>query len=284
MARFSLASIIRRAKPGIRRRQIIIRDIVPPAVLATDLYQAVYLPAVLPWERALPRLMAEYERTLSGITADSASDLGDILGLTDEEFQRLLLLLTPELRNWALRVESWQRGKWRGAILSATEVDLGTIIGPEGARDTVEAFIERNVALIKDVSGQAQGRISDAVFRGLTERKPAADVAKDVREAVNMGKARAKRIASDQLSKISSALAQERRREAGLSIYKFRHSGKLHPRSWHKARDGRLFAESEADVGKMINGQTVNAPIPGDDRAGVPPFCGCREQAVIDLE
>lgn len=280
---FDLASMSRRAR-NIRRPAVVIRDIVPPAVLATDLFRGVYLPIVNGWAGGADRIIAQYERTLAEMVTDSPADVHAVLEEVAEALTRLVLTLTPRLRAWALNVEKWQRSKWRSAILSATGVDLQTVIGPELARTTIETAIEWNVALVKDVNAQARQRIANAVFTGLREVGSARDVAKEIREAVAMSRRRAIGIASDQLSKLTSALAAERRREAGLDTYKYRHSGKLHPRPWHKARDGNLYSEDPERVGDVVEGQTVNPEIPADDRAGVPPFCGCREQAVVIFE
>lgn len=278
--RYDLAALVRRVR-NPRRSFIVIRDIAPPATLATDLFRAIYLPVTQAWEQALPLIMAEYERTLSSLITDAPADVEQAVSSVAEQINRLLIVLTPELRRWAVRVEAWQRGKWRGAILSATDVDLLTLIGPEDARQTIDQTIAWNTSLVKDVSEQARQRIGNAVFSGLNERKPARDVAKQVREAVAMSRRRSINIASDQLSKLSSALASERRREAGISVFRHRHSGKLHPRQDHKARDGRLYSENPSEVGKSVGGQRVNAPVAADDRAGIPPFCGCREAAVL---
>lgn len=280
---FDLASMVRRAKPGMRRRAIVIRDIQPPATLASDLY-AVYAQAVDVWSRAAPRIADEYARTLAGMTRDSAEDLTSQINAAEAEFNRLMLVLTPELRRWAVRVEAHWRGRWAAAVKAATDIDISMLIGPDDVRETLGTYISWNTNLIRDVSDQARKRISDAVFSGLNERKPARDVAAEIREAVAMGRRRSMGIAADQLSKASAALSQERRRQAGLSIYKYRHSGKKHPRDWHRARNEKLYAENEADVGKVIDGKTVNAPIDASDRAGIPPWCGCREMGVLILE
>lgn len=278
--RFNLAQLARRTR-NIRRPAIVMRDIVPPSTLATDLYRSCYLPIVQAWQNATPALVAEYERTLVAMTTDAPADVEAQLSFVQQELNRLLLVLTPRLRSWALRVEAWQRGKWRGAVLSATGVDLQTLLGPEDVRDTLDSVIAWNTNLIRDVGEQARQRISNAVFSGLNQRKPAREVAKEIRQATGMALDRALRIASDQLGKLTSSLAAERRREAGLSIYKFRHSGKKHPRVDHLARNGKLYAETQADAGKDVEGQRVNAPIEAGDRAGQKPFCGCREQGVI---
>lgn len=279
--RYDLAALARRAKPARRTRAVTIRDIAPPATFATDLYRSVYLPVVDAWTEVLPGIEAEYARTLAQMTQDSPADVEARIAATERRLDRLFILIRPLAERFMLRVESWYRGKWRGAVLSATSVDVGTLIGPADVRMTLEAAIERNVALVRDVSAQARQRIADAVFRGLSERRPAADVAREMREAVGMARSRSQRIASDQLVKITSALADERRREAGLTVYKYLHSGKRHPRAEHKARDGNLYSMEGQDVGAEVDGQKVLPPLAPEDRAGRAPYCGCRERGVV---
>ena len=267
MPRFSLAQLARRQR-NIRRSSIVLRDIAPPATMATNLFRACYLPVITAWSDALPRINATYERSLSELTTDSPADVRAEIDGAAEAINRLVLILTPEVRDWALSIERWHRGKWRGAILSATGVDLSTMLGAEDVRATLEISIDWNVALIRDVNQQAQQRISNAVFDGLRNRTPAREVAKSVRGAVDMGRARSERIAADQLNKITSALAEERRREAGIDTWKWRHSGKLHPRVDHQARNGKEYTDATAP----------------QDLPGRLPYCGCRSQAVVRFD
>lgn len=275
--RFDLPAMAQRARKR-RRKSLPLRDIAPPATLATDLYRSVYLPVVQAWSEAQAPIMAEYERSLAALVTDSAADIEGQLGQMDSFLQRIFLELTPRLRSWLLRVERWHRGKWRGAVLSAAGVDLETMMGPQDVAETLDTVLQRNVALVKDVGAQARGRISDAVFRGLTNRLPARDVAKDIRSAVDMSRRRSLGIASDQLSKVSSALDSERMRQAGIEQFTYRHSGKIHARPWHKARDGKRY---ELDTGQQVDGTDV---IEADDMPGVPPWCGCRKQAYISFD
>lgn len=265
--RYDLRAMILRQR-AVRRRKIVLREIAPPAVMATNLYRAAYEPVSALWQSRMDRIMAAFAATLSEVTTDSAADVQREIDDAASEFQRLLLELVPALRDWAIRMEEWVRGRWRGAVLSATGVDLGTFIGPQDARETIETFIARNTALLKDVSAQGQGRISDAVFRGLNQRKPAREVAAEFREAVAMSRRRSMGIASHQLSDLSNRLADERRREAGLDEYKWRHSGKLNGRPEHKARDGKTYSDAN----------------PPPTLAGEEPYCGCRTQAVISFD
>jgi hypothetical protein len=288
--RYDLSALVRRTR-NPRRSIIVLREITAPAVMATDLFRAVYLPVIQVWERGAAPILAEYERTLSTLTIDGAdvrnhrttldapADVSREIGFVEQEVSRLILTLTPRLRDWTLRVERHVRGKWRGAVLSATGVDLTTLIGPEDARQTMEAAASWNASLVKDVSEQARQRISNAVFAGLNERKPAREVAREIREATGMARRRSVNIASDQLSKLSNSLSDERRREAGISIWEWVHSRKLHPRESHKARDGNLYSDDPAMVGKVISGKTVRTP--PATRPGQEPFCGCRQRSVI---
>jgi hypothetical protein len=278
---YPLAAMAKRAG---RRRNTTFRDIVPPAVMATDLYRACYLPVLAIWTRGAEQILALYSQTLADMTTDSPADIEGEIDRLGAAMQALILSLTPEVRNWALRVETWHRQKWRGAVLSATGVDLSTFIGPEGVRETLQARIAANVALIKDVGQQAQTRIAGAVFRGLTERQPAREVAKWIREAVDMGRTRARNIAADQLTKLSGELADERRREAGLDVWEWRHSGKRHPRPEHMARNGNYYSEVATRQGTSVGGKLVRVPPERGDWPSRPPFCACRSRAVLVLE
>ena len=265
--RFDLAAMSRRVCNS-RRSHVTLRDIIPPATFATNLYIRAYRPIVTLWTNATPRVMAEYERTISAMTTDAPADVQAAIDGTANDFLRLLIELIPELRDWIVRTEAWSRDRWRAAVLSATSVDLSTVLGPEDVRETLETVLARNTALIRDVSAQAQARISNAVFQGLTQRTPAAEVAKQIREATGMARRRSLAVASDQLSKLTNALADERRREAGINEWEWVWSRKKHGREEHIARNGKVFSDDN----------------PPSERPGQLPFCGCRSKAVLTFD
>jgi hypothetical protein len=278
MPGFNLATLARRQR-NIRRASIVIRDIVPPSTLAANLYRSSYLPVVTAWSAAIPAIMAEYERTLSSMTQDSPADVQAQIDAADGALQRLLLLLSPEIRDWSWSIERWYRGRWRGAVLAATGVDLQTIIGPEGAQQPVETAIQWNVNLVADVSSQVKQRISNAVFDGLRNRTPAREVGKAINEAVGLGRDRSQRNAADQLTKLTNSLADERRREAGIDTWKWRWSRKLHGRKEHIARDGKEYADTASGADEA---QDILPP--PKDRPGQLPYCGCRSQSVVRFD
>lgn len=265
--RYFLATMAR--QQGIRRN-ITLRPILPTAALANELAQ-ILRAAITPWTEAIPAILAGYDPAplTDGLTRDTTQQMTAAIDAAAAAFAtRLVVDITPRLRSWAARVERWHRQKWTANVRAGTGIDLtGFLTTSAKIDETVEAFVARNVALARDLSAQAQGRISDAVMRGYQSRTPVRDIAKEIRTATDMGRARAGRIAADQNAKLSGALDLERQAEAGLEQYRWRHSGKLHPRAEHKARDQKLFMLNE----------------PAGDQPGYAPFCGCRAQAWIPL-
>jgi SPP1 gp7 family putative phage head morphogenesis protein len=250
------------------RREIVLPPIQPTKAQADSL-ALIYLRVVNGWRDNAEQIVTSYERTLAGMTTDAPNDTSATIETIAEALRRLVLTLTPDLRDWAYRVEDVHRGKWVRNILSAISIDLDTILSPTDVRDTVEAAIEWNVSLIRDVSEEVRRKVGNSVFTGFQQRKSARDVAKEIREATTLARQRALRIAADQTVKLGSRLNQARQEQAGLTHFKWRHSGKAHPRLRHKERDGKVYPwEGEGSI-------------PADDRPGIPPFCGCVSQGVV---
>lgn len=281
--KYDLAAEARRVR-NIRRKSITLGEVAAPVMLATDLFASVYRPIINLWAEASKPIAEEYARTLAQMTTDSPADLQGHIDAAESAATRLALTLTPSLRRWAVMVERAVRTRFTRQVFSATSVDLTTRLSVFDVEDTLQSYLAWNVDLVKDVSAQTKKRISDAVFSGLNERRPAREVAKQIAEAVGMGRKRALRIASDQTSKLSASLAAQRREEAGLSVFAWHHSGKLHPRQNHVARDGNLYSEKASDVGKSVGGRIVLPAPERSSRAGMEPFCGCRERGVLVFE
>lgn len=283
MPTYDLASEARRQK-NIRRSSIVLKDIAAPQMLATDLFASCYRPIIDLWTAASKSIADEYARSLSRMTTDAPADAQREIEQASAAASRLALTLTPSLRNWAVRVERAVRTRWVRQVYSATSVDLSTRLSVFDVEDTLQSYIAWNADLIQNVSDEIKQRVSNSVFSGLNERRPAREVAREINEAVGLGRKRSLRIASDQTSKISATLAAQRRSEAGLSVFAWHHSAKKHPRQDHLARDGNLYSEKESDIGKRVDGKIVQRAPERGDRAGQKPFCGCRERGVLVFE
>jgi SPP1 gp7 family putative phage head morphogenesis protein len=262
--RFDLAARVHRPS----KKPIVLPKLQTTRAQAQSL-AAIYMRVVTEWANAAAAIVAAYSRALAKLQMDAAGDdTKSAMDSVEAQVKRLILLLTPDLRQWAMRVEQVQRGKWVRNVLSAASVDLNTVLTSGDVNDTLGAVVDWNVSLVKDVSDETRRRIANAVFTGFQQRKPADQVAKEIVQAVGMARSRARRIAADQTSKLGARLNRARREQAGIGQYKWRHSAKRHPRSWHVARDGKIYKNDDPRI-------------PAGDRAGEPPFCGCTEQAVL---
>lgn len=261
--RLDLPTAVRRTG---KRRAITLRPIVPTTALQADL-ATIYLDIVGLWREAIPTIVSAYSRTLAEITTDSPADIEREIGRGESGFARLVLELTPRLRNWAWRIERWHRERWRAAVLSPTGIDLATILSPTDVTQTVDASVAWNTSLIRDVSDQTRARIGNAVLDAVQRRLPARELAATLRETVAMSRRRSLLIASDQTQKLTSSLDRARQEQAGIDQFKWRHSGKAHPRVEHRARDGNIYSWAK----------------PPADLPGQLPYCGCKAQAHIDF-
>lgn len=244
-----------------------------------DKLLAIYLRVIRHWEEARGRILAAYTRELDTVLArDSVDDIQVTIDSEASWFERVFLSIEVAFQSWSADLEAWHRSKWRGSILSASGVDVDTMLYAGDVEQTVGAVIKQNIALIKDVNAQQADRMAGIVFRGLNQRMPARDVAKELAAVTGFGRKRALLIASDQLQKATAALDTERMAEAGIGAFTWRHSGKLHPREWHKARNGKRY---NLRTRKEVGGDEV---IPADDMPGIPVRCGCRKQAYFEIE
>lgn len=282
--KYNLAAMSRRA--GNRRKLVTFAPI--SITKAQQSSMAKINRAILaPWLTARQRITEAYARDLSRVlTTDSIDDLTRLFADLAAQVERLVIELTPAMRDWAFRLESVNRGRWARTVLAGANVDINYLIGPQDAQEPISTFLERNTALIRDVSSQAQGKITDAVFRGLQQRKPARDVGKEIADATGFARKRSDRIAAHQATALSGALDDQRQREAGLDFWKYRASGKLHPRLWHKARDEKIYErdtgrEVEFVDGKKTYGEDTIKP---GDGPSEPPFCGCLRQGILVLD
>lgn len=260
---------------GVRRKTVELREIVPTKTQETDLAR-LYIAVVRVWANgARNRILPAYRRSLAqqvadGLTRDRAGDVEVEIEAIEGEAVRSVFTFRGLFQAWADAFQRWHMRKIVDMLRYSTNVDLSTQLHAGDVAETIEDVLARNVALVRNVSDQAQGRIADIVFRGLQNRTPARDVAKEINEALGLGRERSLRIATDQLQKLSAALDQERQEQLGMTEFEWRHSGKKHYRPEHLARNGKTFAWS-GEVGR-------------NDPPGRAPFCGCKAKGILRLD
>jgi hypothetical protein len=227
--------------------------------------------ATAAWTAGSVRINAAYEQDAkrAGDRHGGRYPLGAIDAIA-AEIQRLVILLTPDLRQWALSVERVQRGKFVSSVLSATDVDLDTILTAGDVEDTVAARSNWNVSLIRDVSDELRRRIANA-SSPVSAAGSAAEIAREIRDAIGMARARARRIAGDQTVKLGERLNQARQEQAGLTHFKWRHSASVTRAS------GTRRATARSIRGRAAASPQTTCP-------ECRPFCGCTAQGVVVFE
>lgn len=251
-----------------RKRALTLRPIQTTKAQARALAR-LYAPVMQEWaDGAKERVLPAYARSLATFTGDSPADIETAIDVVDERAVRATIDFRAMFPQWAGSVEQWHTNQIAGQLSYATNIDLSTQLG--GARGTIADALARNTSLVRNVSDEARGRISDIVFRGLQNRTPVRDVAAEINKAVGLGKERSLRIASDQTVKLSASLDELRQRQLGFDSFIWRHSGKVHFRVDHKARDGVEFSW-DSEVAK-------------NDPPGYAPFCGCKAIAHMSMD
>ena len=257
---------------GVRRNQVELREIEPTKAQETDLSRA-YMRTVRVWadgarDRILPAYSAALARQTS-ITADRAGDVEVEIEAVDGEAVRSVFTFRGLFQAWADALQRWHLGRIVSALRYSTNVDLSTQLHSADVAETIEDSLARNVALVRDISDQARGRLSDIVFRGLQNRTSVKDVAKEITTALGFSRDRALRVAADQTQKLSASLDRDRQLQLGMTKFEWVHSGKKHYRPEHLARNGKVFAWS--------------GEVARNDPPGFAPFCGCKAKGVLEL-
>ena len=265
---YDLVSIVRRLKT--RRRSVAARAVVPTRA-RTDALAAVYLDVVRAWRdqitgRVLPAYGALHDRLMRD---DAQDQMSEALAAAAAAVSALAIQYRPRLIQWVAEFDAWHMQRFAQTIRAAVVVDPLPMMSPIETAPARQVAVERMAALLGSVDDQTRGRVAQAVWSGVAQRQPLAQVSAGLRDVIAASRRRATGIAEDKTDTISSEMDEARQAEAGLDWFRWRHSRNRRPRHWHQARDGKLFRRGQ---------------IPPDDMAGVPPHCDCKAEPWIGLD
>lgn len=270
MQKIPLREIAKAANP--RRRVLRLRPIDPTASQERDL-AAIYVRAPAVWRKGSPAIVAQYGaemmRVSDGMVRDDVGFISAVIALiagdaeADETYWQQLFTA------WANSMSQWHMQRIISDLKYNADIDISTMISTGDTAETVDIFVARNMALIRDVSDQTRAKISDIVMRGMSNQVNTRLVAKEISEAVGLSRKRSLRIAADQTNKLSAALDRNRLVQLGFDGIIWRHSHKRNFRPEHKARDGKFFK--------------WDSVVMRTDPPGFQPFCGCHSTGEMDL-
>lgn len=256
-----LKQAARRQKP--RATEIVLREIVPTKSQSDELAR-VYMSVVRVWRDASERILAAYNPP--ALTTDTVPEVEAGLAAGQTAANAVIVTLTSEFQGWAARLAQWHARKWAANVATGTGVNISQFLTNAAIADDLAASLAWNVSLVRNVSDTTRDKIANIVWAGWKNRTPRREVARLINEAVGIERRRALRIAVDQTTKLAADLDRSRMLEAGLEDWVWVHSGKVHYRPEHLARNGKEY--------NWITNRPADLP-------GELPFCGCKARGVL---
>lgn len=143
----------------------------------------------------------------------------------------------------------------------------------EQLKTIINASVVENVGLIKSIASQYLDDVQGSVMRSIVGGGGLETLIPELQKREGITLRRAKNIALDQTRKASSAMNRERLKAAGVSKYKWVHSGGgQHPRELHVAMSGNIYSYDDPPIidektgergnpGTAINCRCIAVPI-----------------------
>lgn len=254
--RYDLRALARRG--GIRRSGIDLRPIEPTTALASQLETEAFRILRAAHEEIRGRLLTVYAPRPVQTQDDASSTIADALAAVSNAIRRLVVNIAPGAARWAVRVEQWHRQRFAATIRAGTGADIVAFLTAQDAQDEVEAAVSWAASLIEGLTDDLRRQVENLTWAAYANQTPREELARDLTQRIGTSRARARFIARDQTTKLAANLDRLRQQEAGITEYRWRHSGKKHPRPEHVARDGHIFRWDDA---------------PADGHPGTQPNC-----------
>jgi uncharacterized protein with gpF-like domain len=257
-----------RAAGGARRR--------PPAHLEPDAlrreYQRALIGLVKRLRPALDRALAELRPIVEKASASTErADAGEgpaARAVVARLRQRLAAAITPTdiealARKFAAQTATWQRVQ----LAAQTKAALGVDVVASDARlpALVDAWIEANVGLIKNLGDRLAADVEAATLRAVEGGKLWPDLAVELEQRMGFTTERARLIGRDQIGKVYASIEQARQRELGVRRY-----------VWHVVDDERVRGNPAGLYPRaktshyVLDGQTFEYANPPLNDAGEP--------------
>ncbi len=131
---------------------------------------------------------------------------------------------TELARRQSRRIEKTGRAAANKQIAAVTKGDLWRG-QTDRTRAAMDAYVTRNVALIRSIPVQLQEQVEQTIREGMSQGVHVAALRKRVAERFSVAESRAELIARDQTLKLAAQLTQVRSQEAGIKGYTWRVSG-----------------------------------------------------------
>lgn len=245
-------------------------------------------------EKLIDSMRKEYERELNKLLADlpPPTTLDSALAMDANLGSQARILLNFLSSKWQQRFAQ-SSGSIVDRMISQVDVQSKANLGeslknlsggltiktpdmPAALQDSLTASIAENVSLIKSVQAQYHERVSGAVLRSIQSGGTGQqEVYEELQRIGGLSDSRAKLIARDQTSKVTSQMNAERQKSVGIKKFQWLHSGGgAEPRKLHLELSGQIFSYDDLPV---IDSKTGERGLPGT-------LINCKCQAIPILD
>lgn len=133
---------------------------------------------------------------------------------------------------------------WASSVKRLTGADDSIIrekMGKRTVNKAINARMNENLKLIKDIGVKTRAQIKAEIKAGIKNKLTNEEIAKNIQQRFDVSEARAKVIATDQVQKHNSSIAQARMREAGALFYIWTSQGDSRVRQSHRIFNGQKY-------------------------------------------
>ena len=222
-------------------------NIEPPIAIEVSYYKDL-LKILAVTQAAAVKFIAKMLRERKDIIKDSAEEelskeaAAEVAKMI-AQFQGLQETVALEVAlKMAKRTNGFHKVEFRRVISKHLGVDIGSIMTEEGVKGVVMKSVQSNVGLIKSIPKEHLNRVQNILTQGIKTGKKDFSVVKELQEAFDISKRRARVIARDQVSKLTNTLSSTRQQDIGVTKYVWRTSKDERVRPSHAKQEGKSYA------------------------------------------
>lgn len=259
--------IAQMARDRGRRKSTRLRPIIPTRALADDLF-AIYADSLRVWADLAAALARDYTQPAPIRTDADGMQLQWLVDQAARKADETLIYQTEKLGRWVSRVGEWHGRKTISSVQSALGVDITPYMRLSDIREPLDASIRENVSLIRAINADTRAKMEAIMFDAIANRRTKKHVTDAIAAAMGITKKRARRIANDQLHRLSIALTAIRNQQMGIETY-----------IWQTREDDRVRRVHRERNHKVFRWDTP----PFDGAPGMPINCRCLSVPIVDI-
>jgi len=268
MQTYRIASLV--DKP--RRSSVILPGIEPSIGAETSVLRAErqMLREMAAWTRE--NVLPAYDRTPPLVGDAVVQDIDEWVWSEFDRVASRLVAVEAETVRRVLRLEAIRHtDKFMAAAKRALGIDLSAVVREDDLGAYLDQAGARSASLISGLADDVRKKIKDRTITAVLQGETSANLRKTLAKEFGLADNRAKVIARDQISKVTSDLNKIRHQQAGITEYVWSTAHDERVRALHRSLDGKTYAYGEQ------TGAEQGLP------PGQPIMCRCIARAIVEF-